>query len=355
MAPIKFNRRKKKSRELENLLTPIEIAELIKAGDAAALPFVIRSLLDAGETPVGYVREDRGKNAKLYTANRGARSLVVAFCGKGGMGVPVSSFLQVMREDLYDILVLHDEREMFFDRGVAGFSDSFLETAQRIKAVATERGYGEIITFGPSMGGYPALRTGLLLGADRAISVGGMYCWHVGRLLQNRETTMAFDVLCPCFSGRNTELVAVASADHPIDSGDLKVLQRNFPNCHGSLVDTGEHNIMLYFHQARLLRLFCACLFEYWQADIRSDLFALVGKTAQNRCDVEIDRAKRLSHELEAVYGSASWRLTRPLRSLADNLKRLRRGLFAGRDERRQTQATASASMRSMSSSDRPK
>ena len=289
------------------------------------MPFVIRPLLDAGEIPVGYLREDWGKNVKFYTANRSAQSLIVAFCGKGGLGVPVSSFLQMMREDLYDVLVLHDERELFFDRGVAGFSDSFLEAVHRIKALATERGYGEVITFGPSMGGYPALRAGLLLGADRSISVGGMYCWHVGRLLKNRETAMAFDVLCPCFSARSTELIAVASAGHPIDSDGLRVLQRTFPNCHALLIDTREHNVMLYFHQARLLRLFCACLFEFWHTDIRSDLLALVGKTAQYGAGVETDRTKRLSHELEAVYGSASWRLTRPLRSIAETLRRWQR------------------------------
>jgi hypothetical protein len=38
-----------------------------------------------------------------------------------------------------------------------------------------------------------------------------------------------------------------------------------------------------------------------------------------------------LSAEIKMVHASTSWRLTEPLRSLVDGIKRLRRSLFAGR------------------------
>lgn len=159
---------------------------------------MLRPLLVAGETPVGYVRESRCEGFNYYTAHRGARSLIVAFSSANkDLGVPIAYFLQMLRDDLYDVLVLYDRRKLHFDRGIAGLSDSFLETVPLIKAFAQSKGYHEVITFGSSMGGYPALRAGLLLGADRAISISGKYCWHVGRLLRNQESAGAFDVLCP--------------------------------------------------------------------------------------------------------------------------------------------------------------
>jgi hypothetical protein len=106
MAPIEFDRRKIKTK-LDDSLVPAEIAQLIKDADQEELPFAIRSLLATGHAPVRFVSECWSEDANYYTANRGARSLIVAFCsGANRLGVPISYFLQMLRDDLYDVVVL---------------------------------------------------------------------------------------------------------------------------------------------------------------------------------------------------------------------------------------------------------
>jgi len=340
MAPIEFDRRKKKTKDLDSRLTPSEIAKILEEGDAKELPFVIAPLLAAGEQPVSYAREAWCENVTYYSANRGARSLIVAFYDGGRcVGVPISYFLQMLRDDLYDVLALNDPRKLFFDRGIPGFSTSFLETSRAVEAFAKARGFDEVITFGASMGAYPALRAGLLLGADRAISVGGVYSWPVGGLLKRRRVPQAFDVLCPCFSDRQVKMVAVTSARHARDVSHLNLLRQTFPATHAVMIDSDQHNVMGYLRSVRLLRLFCACVFEYWNSDIRDELLALLSATARYSHDVqtaretayrhEASRRRRYAQQLAAMKASTSWRLTEPLRRLADIIKRLRHKFLA--------------------------
>lgn len=191
------------------------------------------------------MREPWADDVNYYTANLGARSLIVVFCcGANGVGVPTAYFLQMLRDDLYDVLVLYDRRRLHFDHGIEGFSKSFMETMCRIEEFAKARAFDEIITFGVSMGGFPALRAGLVLGADRAISVGGVYVWPVARLLKQRRTPRPFDLLCPCFTDRKVELVAVTPARCESDVKHLNTLQRTFPQVHAVMIDTERHNVM---------------------------------------------------------------------------------------------------------------
>jgi len=271
--------------------------------------------------------------------------------------VPTAYFLQMLRDDLYDVLVLYDSSKLYFDRGITGFSNSLFDTIRLVEAFAKSKGYDRVITYGASIGGFPALRAGLLLGADRAISIGGKYCWHVARLLRNDATVGAFDVLCPCFSDRPVEMVAV-SAQNRADMRALEILRGTFPSSHVVPVDTQLHNVVEYLHSVRLLRLFCACLFEYWDSDIRAELLALLSSTARYGSKVQVSQAERVmelrhrlfdaqktaqaerkrlarqlrrrhARELRAIHASTSWRLTAPLRRLADVVRRLSRMMRA--------------------------
>jgi hypothetical protein len=107
-----------------------------------------------------------------------------------------------------------------------------------------------------------------------------------------------------------------------------------------------------------LLRLFCACLFEYWDNDIRAELLALLNRTSRYISEVQASRADRVmnlrhrlfdaqkaaqaeqkrlarelrrrhARELRTIYASTSWRLTAPLRRLADVVRRLGRMMRA--------------------------
>lgn len=271
----KFDRWEARVRHSNDQLTPAEIAELVKQG--SELPFAIRPLLETGQALVRYVKERWSEDADYYTSNQSARSLIVGFCsGAHRLGVPTSYFLQCLRDDLYDVIVLRDARRAHFADGVQGLG-SFVETTRAIKKFAEERGYSEIITLGVSMGGYPALRAGLMLTADRAISIGGAYCWHIGRLIRKTHSVQAFDLLCPCTSKPPVELVAVVSAQNGDDVRALETLKLNFPECHAIFINAGEHNISGHFYQVGTLRLFYASLLEYWRdLQVRSELLVML-------------------------------------------------------------------------------
>ncbi len=145
---------------------------------------------------------------------------------------------------------------------------------------------------------------------------------------------------------------AATAAQNQADVNHLQTLLGTFPSSHVVLVDSEQHNVMGYLHNAGLLRLFCACRFEYWDNDKRAELLTLLNSTARYISEVQAPkaegmtaprnklfdsqkaaRAERQRHgaELKTIYPSTTWRLTKPLRNLVDNIKRLRRGRFAGR------------------------
>jgi hypothetical protein len=133
-------------------------------------------------------------------------------------------------------------------------------------------------------------------------------------------------------------LVALAAVRNPTDIDALNVLRRIFPQCCAATINTRKHNIMHYFQRANLLRLFCACLFEYWHNDIRSDLLALIERSARSSQAQEADPALRrqiaeferhyqnklddLNRQLASLQKSRSWQITRPLRNIAGALRR---------------------------------
>ena len=148
MAPIEYDRRKQKTRIADDILTPAEIAEIIRNDPAGEFQYELRSMLESGQAPASYVRQAWSQHALYYTANRGARSLIVAFASAvNRLGVPISYFLQTLREDLYDVLVLQDPRKLHFTRGVSGLG-SFVDVIRRIESYAEANGFTEIIQHG---------------------------------------------------------------------------------------------------------------------------------------------------------------------------------------------------------------
>ena len=281
MPPKTFDRRKTKVREWEQELTPLEIAELLK-GDAD-LPFTIAPLLRSGQKPAAYIRETWGGDATFFTSRGDASWLIVIFSApRPRRGIPISYVLQTLRYDAHDIIWLQDPSQLHYTGGVSGLG-SFLEIAQRIEHFAAARLYQQIITFGVSLGGLPALRAGRLLRATRAISVGGRYPWHPGRLVREERSVQAFDPLCPCASPSPTELVVVYSQHNEEDRSAFNLVRKTFPECIGVPVDTEKHNLMGNFYKSNLLPLFLACLFDYWDAvEIRTDLLKTLNQAVQH-------------------------------------------------------------------------
>jgi hypothetical protein len=283
MTPKTFDRRKTKVREWEQELTPLEIAELLKHD--ADLPFTIAPLLRSGQKPAAYIREMWGEDITFFTSRSGAGRLIVIFSApRPRRGIPISYVLQGLRDDAYDIIWLQDPSQLHYTGGVSGL-DSFLDIVKRIDQFAATKVYQQIITFGVSLGGLPALRAGRLLKATRAISVGGRYPWHPGRLVREERSVQAFDPLCACASPSPTELVVVYSRHNEEDRSAFNLVRKTFPECIAAPIDTEKHNLMGYFYRANLLPLFLACLFDHWDAAaIRTDLLKTLNQAAwQNK------------------------------------------------------------------------
>ena len=280
MAPKTFDRRRTKVRDWEQELTPLEIAKLLESD--ADLPFTIAPLLRSGQKPAAYVRETWGEDATYFTSRGGAGRLIVIFSApRARRGIPISYVLQTLRDDANDIILLHDPHQLHYTRGISGLG-SLLEIVRRIEHFAAASRYQQIITFGVSLGGLPALRAGRLLRATRAISVGGRYPWHPGRLVREERSVQAFDPLCPCASPSPTELVVVYSQRNEEDQSAFNLVRKTFPECIAAPVDTEKHNLMGYFYRANLLPLFLACLFDYWDAvEIRTDLLKRLNQAVQ--------------------------------------------------------------------------
>jgi len=346
MAPqIVFERKKAKVKAGNDQLTPLEIAAALKTdGD---LPFAIAPLLRSGHNPVGYVREDWSEDASYYTSRKSAKSLIVIFSGMAmRVGVPTSYFLQMLRDDVFDVILLRDPRRLHYTHGVRGLG-SFLESMRYIRKFADAKGFEQVLAFGNSGGGLPALRAGRLLGARRAISIGGRYPWHPGRLMRCETPVGAFDTLCACAPPSPTELVAVYARGNKIDAQANALLRKIVPECIEVPINIEQHGILGYFYKVRMLPLFVACLLDYWdEAEVRTDMLVrlehvarhslfheslneerlqdLTSKEQKARRSAESlsDENRNLLRQLEAVRESRSWRFTAPLRAIMRMLSR---------------------------------
>ena len=100
------------------------------------------------------------------------------------------------------------------------------------------------------MGGLPALRAGLVLGARRAISMCGMFPWHIKRLMSRETGLPAFDLLCPCFAGAPVELVCVYGEQRAKDRTNAEHMAAIRPVRLIALPGISEHNVVLELFNA---------------------------------------------------------------------------------------------------------
>jgi hypothetical protein len=250
--------------------------------------------------------------------------LVVFSAPRARLGIPVSYFLQALRDDVYDVLVLRDPNDEHYTRGVRGLG-SFLDTTRRIEDFAGTRGFQQIITYGASLGGLPALRAGRLLKASRAISVGGRYPWHAGRLARAERLVDAFDLLCPCAPPSPTELIMVYARHDAVDKHAFELVQKTFPACISVPIDTAKHNLVGYLYKADLLPQFLACLFEHWDTvEIRTDLLERLDHAARQSQIVPSPQAERNRPRQQVgewLRATPLWPLTWPARALRRTLR----------------------------------
>jgi len=247
---FKLFRRQSESVDTQTAMTPLE---------AAARPRVWRDLFVTDRIPADseirrFRRTEIHPDVKLYSADAGARTLIVGFGGRRlRLMMPIAVTLQHLDDRRYDVLTLGDRRHLHFDSGIEGFAGSLPELAKRISAIIEPRGYSSVIAYGVSGGGFAALRVGSLLNVDRAISAGGLPVWHINRLIGKKSTINAFDLFCHCRPRTGTRFYTLFSAGVPEDVEGAAKLAAVLPEALSAGIHCGKHNFpFVIFKKGRL-------------------------------------------------------------------------------------------------------
>ncbi len=219
-------------------MTPLEVAEH---------PALWRQLFRTRQPPASqvkrFVRTEIAAGVILFSANSSAAALIVGFCGKGQrLLMPIAMMLQFLDDEKYDVLIVQDSRRLHFDQGIERFAATLPALANEILSIAKRRNYSSIVTYGTSMGGFPALRAGEYLGADRAVSAGGRFVWHMARFKKQTAPVGAFDPICNCRMPFRTPCYALFSSGKADDLEAADQLAAIMGRGHAIGLPSSEHN-----------------------------------------------------------------------------------------------------------------
>lgn len=210
-----------------------------------------------------FSRTEISHGVNFYSANACARNLIVGFSGtRGRLNMAIYMILQGLDESQHDLLLLSEETNAHFDLGIEGYAGSLTELMGKVGDFAAGRSYLSLITYGTSMGGFPALRGGEVLGADRAISIGGRFPHHPARLMGSARQIKAFDLLCECRRPFRSPSYLLYSQDQAEDDRNAAVLRAIAPSCRIIPVPGDNHNFPHQIRQNGKLGLFFSEIFD---------------------------------------------------------------------------------------------
>jgi hypothetical protein len=175
-----------------------------------------------------------------------------------------SLFVQMLPAARFDVLIIADRSNAHFLNGIRGYADTLYGLTTRLAADAEMQRYRRVYCFGTSIGGFPALRGGILLKAFRAISVGGRPVWHVYRLIDPREhVAPAFDVMCDCMPRTGCQLVCVYAEGSRLDAIDAARLPRALRVTRVPIPGIAAHNVVHELYKLGRLPLLYSRLFDF--------------------------------------------------------------------------------------------
>jgi hypothetical protein len=251
--------------DAEHSLTPLEFQLVARnlcthfVDAQAALQNLHLSQLLKDEVPTRYVRKPVAPDVTLFhdpDVTRASKCIIFAFSGKAGrLLIPTGLFLQLVPSTDFDIVVLKDPRRDHFAHGLQEYAEDFFQLVTKLDKDLTPDSYKNVCCYGTSMGGFVALRCGLLLGT-KAISIGGKFPWHVQRLLEPTGRAMpAFELLCACKTSDAAKFVCVYG-NRPGDVADVDHLAAIFPVTRLQIREATDHNVIYTMWNKGTLRQF---------------------------------------------------------------------------------------------------
>ena len=199
---LRASRSEKDSLKLQKwaggIITPLEAAEL-KAGSHRFPPPTqawLSKLAALGEfatvPPQRYRRQALVPNIDIYSdasIPSERKSLILGFSGAAGqLMIPTPVFLQYVSSERYDVVVLRDRTKQGYAIGIPPYAHNLWDLAQKLTAEIGAATYRRVYPYGTSMGGFPALRCGLLLQTETAVSGGGQFPWYPPHLARNIDS-----------------------------------------------------------------------------------------------------------------------------------------------------------------------
>jgi hypothetical protein len=259
--------------EVENDLTPLEfhqVAGTIRdrfANARADLDKLRLSELLATEAPARFLRRTFAPEVMLFhdpDISPANKRLVIAFCGKAQrLMMSKSVFLQLLRSTGCDVAILNDPKRNHFVDGSPDYAADFLKLVTRLDRDFDADRYKDVACYGTSMGGFVALRCGLLLGT-RAISVGGRFPWRVKRMIdQDGKNTDAFELLCCCKATDTASFVCVYGERCVPDAAAVDHLATIFPVTRWPIEGVERHGVIAEMWKTGTLRQFYRDVFAF--------------------------------------------------------------------------------------------
>ncbi len=259
--------------ELENALTPQEFSEVTSqirdrfANAHAVLDKLHLCGLLARQAPARFERKIIAPDVKLFhdpDVSRADKTLIIGFCGKGHrLMLSTGTMLQLLPRGKCDLVVLKDPRRNHFVDGSRDYAPDFFQLITRLAKDLQFDRYKEILFYGASMGGFVALRAGLLLGT-RAVSIGGRFPWRIRRMLERKgATTDAFELLCACKDIGAARLICVYATDYRPDAAAIDHLETILPVTRWPIAGMKKHNIVLELLEAGTLPQFYRSAFGF--------------------------------------------------------------------------------------------
>jgi hypothetical protein len=258
--------------DAENSLSPLEFLaaarESIHLNPSAIDVLQERHLFQllAIDVPSSHRRSEIGPDITLFAdpnSSRFDKALIFAFCGSAHrLMMSVSVFLQLLPKNAFDVVVLRDISRTHYLNSREQYADDFAQLVGRLAQDLQAHRYRKVFCYGTSMGGFPALRCGLVLGGARAISVCGCFPLHARPLLHTAYSMPAFEMLCSCRNSLPSDFVCVYGEHSVRDVRAADHLGSIFPIRRWPVAGVSDHNVIYEMWKQGTLRTFYRELFS---------------------------------------------------------------------------------------------
>jgi hypothetical protein len=244
--------------DIENEYSPLEMFRILDSHEfipVIAKPLFMKNieLMHLANNEVrAFNRVNISKNINLYQG-KGAtqKSLIISFCGHANrMMLPIASYLQLISDDKFDVLILRDPSLRSFLSGIPEYESSLSVALSRLENELIFRNYRTIRCIGTSGGGGASLYSGIFLNSKYAFSIGGKHPTLIPNLKQFNLTGITgneFDemIIDKIFKPQ-TKLFAIFAEHEKYDESGAESLKKYLPStkliCINDLIG---HNIFL--------------------------------------------------------------------------------------------------------------